>query len=1199
MAENKKDSFTFSDKIKNSKPAFNPFSKRASSKIGANGKPKKTIFERTKRDAPFFVAAAAALLMLPFLYKYSGNIEDGGMLVPPGSEDTIFDPERFGFDPSVEDPTGQIAQYTGRDSFDLIKGWGSDEEPAADDSEVVDWRVQDGLDDNWNSTPSAPARSYAPAATRAAFQRTPTKINELGSASLNLRGGGGSIGRFGGANLKAAARQDSSGGPRQGIKPVSLQPLRAADSPSRSYFGQGGAAQARASRDAMGKSNALQALADAMFDPVRAGGVRGGGLGSGAFGTPGGGAQINHTLDYKGITPWWWDMMKERSQEAWRWKYFLWRKNLVEPLIKALAEVAAEFGKGLTCCLLTGEDDCSMGSMWGTRGDSYQPGGCKINKVVYTSIQEVKNAYPTAPIAGDLKKWCESMAGNENQQYGAIEWVSEKGGGGDLGFFGKRLYCMGGTFGGGRNSGKAKLEDRFQCEALDTTHNFSLQTQGEANKWHQYHAIIAKNYVPFDNNGTHYLCGGGNRNVNRKNAGALDSIPLAGWSEDVQRTASKNTQTHTYVAGEGENTVSKNMLTEGLVRDDVNDSCVIYVAEGGILDWDNFKTKTMTMLDALQLKDETGQVVSGERAFGALHLYFIEGYAFKHKMSKGANVTKAINAKGKTVKVRGMPVDELPLKYVDFEEYYVLHRGNSSKDTTNFKDNDRNFADGYVGADGKTRSALANGGKEDAIRGYCAFSTFRIQARAIDTLNAIEADLTFDPAVHGQNAGGIKVTLDIPEAGLTNLTPERVAISTGTASSVASYRFTPQGAQIEALAKVVKNGNITAKWRAEFQHKQSMDEEVYGAGEPPINQLEEPGKCEPGAEETNTDADGCELLRHCKQDGTWSDWLKTDPNCGRQNVTPTPVGFFEYVGSIPSVKVDLLSPSIRKEGSSNQATKLYGVCDSLKGISTVELKAVDNETKALLDKAQAMYNQTNKDNNSALFYTPDHVTVANLLDAMAIVQTDIPLNAVCMLGKTIGAASKDGSNGNNMFGAFAAYMGPDSSFFPALMKRVNGKDTIDYRFYGCASGKEVNNNKAYHYGHYNWNHARLGDQIPDQNDRQPFVSQLQGGPWKGAPLKAIADAVGFTRYTSWQADWGRIGPTDSMDSYNRRKYHEAYKDIFQSDGSCGLSGTMDYEDVKDYINALCQYGPDNLKPTNGDQLDCNRRFKADTNAYMK
>ena len=69
MSEEKKDAFTFSDKIKSSKPAFNPFSKRPSSKIGSNGKPKKTIFERTRRDAPFFIAAAAALLMLPFLYK--------------------------------------------------------------------------------------------------------------------------------------------------------------------------------------------------------------------------------------------------------------------------------------------------------------------------------------------------------------------------------------------------------------------------------------------------------------------------------------------------------------------------------------------------------------------------------------------------------------------------------------------------------------------------------------------------------------------------------------------------------------------------------------------------------------------------------------------------------------------------------------------------------------------------------------------------------------------------------------------------------------------------------------------------------------------------------------------------------------------------------------------------------------------------
>ena len=76
---------------------------------------------------------------------------------------------------------------------------------------------------------------------------------------MNFRGGGGGFGRFGGANLKTAAKVSSAPAPKAGVKPVSLQPLRSAGNPSRSYFGQGSAAQARASRDAMGKANALQA----------------------------------------------------------------------------------------------------------------------------------------------------------------------------------------------------------------------------------------------------------------------------------------------------------------------------------------------------------------------------------------------------------------------------------------------------------------------------------------------------------------------------------------------------------------------------------------------------------------------------------------------------------------------------------------------------------------------------------------------------------------------------------------------------------------------------------------------------------------------------------------------------------------------------------------------------------------------------
>ena len=56
-----KDSFTFSDKIKNSKPmGSKSFANRVSSKIGSDGKPRQTLFERTRRDAPFFIAASSA-----------------------------------------------------------------------------------------------------------------------------------------------------------------------------------------------------------------------------------------------------------------------------------------------------------------------------------------------------------------------------------------------------------------------------------------------------------------------------------------------------------------------------------------------------------------------------------------------------------------------------------------------------------------------------------------------------------------------------------------------------------------------------------------------------------------------------------------------------------------------------------------------------------------------------------------------------------------------------------------------------------------------------------------------------------------------------------------------------------------------------------------------------------------------------------
>ena len=136
--EKKKESFTFSDKIKNSKPiASKSFANRISSKIGSNGKPKKTLFERTKRDAPFFIAALIALLLLPFLYKYSGQVNEE-VMVTPGSEESIFDPERYGFDTVTGDPDGQVALFSGRDPLSWIITGSKSTQPEEDsyDSQI-------------------------------------------------------------------------------------------------------------------------------------------------------------------------------------------------------------------------------------------------------------------------------------------------------------------------------------------------------------------------------------------------------------------------------------------------------------------------------------------------------------------------------------------------------------------------------------------------------------------------------------------------------------------------------------------------------------------------------------------------------------------------------------------------------------------------------------------------------------------------------------------------------------------------------------------------------------------------------------------------------------------------------------------------------------------------------------------------------
>ena len=429
--EEKKDSFTFSDKIKNSKTAAPSFANRISSKIGSNGRPKKTLFERTKRDAPFFIAALVALLLLPFLYKYSGQVNEEPVIAP-SSEETAFDPERYGFDTAVTDPDGQIAQLSARDPLSLIKGFGSGEDDASSAGDSMEDYDRSGLGDSSSGAAYSPSgsntetttniyRRKAAPATRAAFRRSATKIKEMGRAPMASAGGGLNVTPWGGS-LKGAAKKVRASGPRTAPKPVSLQPLQAAGKPSRGYFGMNNAALARHSKEAMTKANAMQALRDAQFAPINPGRI--GGL-TGTGGRHGGGASdLKHGFGFNSIKPWWWDLMKTRSQMEWekkfnrKWNWIDWGDKLAQNILG-----------GVINCLLTGEDDGGMGEMFGASGGEAQVAGCKCNKGLYKTAEEMKKEAPEVVILGKFKNWCQSEKGG-----GALgcKWQKEAGKGGSF-----------------------------------------------------------------------------------------------------------------------------------------------------------------------------------------------------------------------------------------------------------------------------------------------------------------------------------------------------------------------------------------------------------------------------------------------------------------------------------------------------------------------------------------------------------------------------------------------------------------------------------------------------------------------------------------------------------------------------------------------------------------------------------------------
>lgn len=1245
-----KDSFTFSDKIKNSKPmGSKSFANRVSSKIGSDGKPRQTLFERTRRDAPFFIAALVALLLLPFLYKYSGQVSEEPM-VTPGSEESVFDPERYGFDTATGNPDGQIAQFAGRDSLSLIK---MGDDTSATDEVTNDYiPSHDGYDASQESSTSTEVeenntniykRAAAPA-TRAAFRRAATKINPLSSAGLTSRGGSRlGVGMWGGG-MKTAARKVGASGPRNSPKPVSLQPLQAAGKPSRTSFGNGSAAEARRSKDAMSKANAMQALMDAQMKPVQPGKI--GGLGGGSFGPGGGKGNLDRKFTYNGKEPWWWDMMKTRAQKEWqanfdrKWDWIKWKDKMLQGFLN-----------GIFSCLATGTDDWSMGKIFGAAADAGSEPTCcgkKASKIAGLIKQQTGLAFG--------KEGCNNYVSYVGKDKCPGGWNDGNKNSVTLGPIAQRVDCLSNGFGGafgkmwsklfGKNKGTFAEAGDCNTFAKDGIYTADFDSTKDAGKWTVFHYVVGiptnrlsayyqmtptkqaqELVVGYIDKGTTF-----NSNISamkdRKNFVPLFVESVAIKNKKIRKNGEVSTIDHnaddksayTFTADElslmeiQENggikyTEFLNNLRKGGVMIDAGETDAkdsLSVSTKGAKQGKGFVTGARCPYPLVRITCENHATVSsqgakingmpyahltftngmtGEAAYNAMKSRFLISYMIQGEDNDVASaITTSTNI------AHGQYYD---IPHMDIKPY----KGSWSEQMTGSgfvtnslgtERNAQNLATGY--------QVIANSANINKLRGSDRTNPSN---RTIITWEIRQCDSL---SVDGEsiNKGGCQngVIKERDEKG--KVTAILGQDRPGRVVSTATCVYDDGGGVMEVPGFPTITGNDPAPQQEPVQSQ-------------PI--VQEPGKVK------------LDLANYLSGNGGIPAKYNEQ---GRKDVgltIPTDFGFHTSLNSANCRSVGLQRLTKKDAAQAvfnNSAAKSY--VDSV-------LAAVNAAPELTAKNTEVVHS--------------GEVSVGQLVDAMTIayqknlLNREVPIEVVCSLGKTIGATSVDPDARvikeawTNTFGAFAAYTGVNSSFYPAPL--VPGKDgnlQPDKRFWGCndiyvpgtanesknykgkvyqPSVAYCNNHKGdakcrlknivikngHHYGNYNWNgkYGPLGQvrRKDGDYDRNAYKKVLEAGGWttnaddpNAFPLHAIADVVerkaNFTRKQSLTDQELKTEKVSGLDDYNRREYVDAYHNIFNdldtSGCSLGDAGNMPVADALRYIGAVCTNGK-NKKPGNG------------------
>lgn len=1246
-----KDSFTFSDKIKNSKPmGSKSFANRVSSKIGSDGKPRQTLFERTRRDAPFFIAALVALLLLPFLYKYSGQVSEEPM-VTPGSEESVFDPERYGFDTATGNPDGQIAQFAGRDSLSLIK---MGDDTSATDEVTNDYiPSHDGYDASQESSTSTEVeenntniykRAAAPA-TRAAFRRAATKINPLSSAGLTSRGGSRlGVGMWGGG-MKTAARKVGASGPRNSPKPVSLQPLQAAGKPSRTSFGNGSAAEARRSKDAMSKANAMQALMDAQMKPVQPGKI--GGLGGGNFGPGGGKGNLDRKFTYNGKEPWWWDMMKTRSQKEWeakfnrKWDWIKWKDNLLKTWLA-----------GAFNCLVTGDEDGAMGKVFGAAKGAGNADKC--GKYTAESWAKCERCRSFGEFGKDACHGLFNYKGDDGQK---DPWSGGNQNSESLGFFSQRIDCLsnglGGAFGKmwsklfGKNKGTFAEAGDCNTFAKDGLYTADFASTKNDGKWTVFHYVVG---IPTNRLSAYYQMTP-TKQAQELVVGYIDrgttfnsNIPAMTKRKDfvplfVESVAIKNKK----IRKNGEvSTIDHNADDKSAYTFTADELSLMEIQENGGIKYTEFLNnlrKGGVMIDAGETDAKDSLSVSTKGAKQGKG--FVTGARCPYPLVR---ITCENHA---TVSNQGAKINGMPYAHLTF-------------------------------TNGMTGEAAYNAMKSRFLISYMIQGEDNDVASAITTSTNIAHGQYYDiPHMDIKPYKGSWSEQMTGSGFVTNsLGKERNAQNLAT-----GYQVIANSANIKKLRgsdRTNPSNRTIITWEIRQCDSLSVDGESINKGgcqNGVIKERDEKGKVtailgqdRPGrvvSTATCVYDDGGGVM----EVPGFPTITGNDPAPQQEPVQPQPI-----VQEPGKVKLDLanylsgnggIPAKYNEQGRKDVGLTIptdFGFHTSL---NSANCRAVGLQRLAKKDAAQAVFNNSAAKSyvdsvlaavNAAPELTAKNtevvhsgeVSVGQLVDAMTIayqknlLNREVPIEVVCSLGKTIGYTSVDPDARvlrnvwRNTFGAFAAYTGVNSSFYPApVVPGEDGKEYADRRFWGCndiktsartadeeknADGtlykmsvddckksprdarcrlKNIVIRNGHHYGNYNWNgkYGPLGQvrRRDGDYDRNAYKKALEEGGWttnaddpNAFPLHAIADVVerkfGFTRKQSLTADELKTEDVAGLDDYNRREYVKAYRNIFNDVDKAGCqlddAGTMPVADALRYIGAVCTNGK-NKKPGNG------------------